>query len=55
MCPDICNYSEVIDDDPYGGSTDDEGGSPKISPRVSSIDSDGGGDTEDEIRRCGTQ
>ena len=41
-------YSGV---DPYGGSTDDEGGSPKISPRVSSIDSDGGGDTEDEIRR----
>ena len=42
--------SGVIDLDPYGGSTDDEGASPKISPRVSSIESDGG-DTEDEIRR----
>jgi len=41
----------MTDVDPYEGSTDDEGGSPKISPRVSSIDSDGGGDTEDEIRR----
>ena len=40
-----------MDLDPYGGSTDDdEGTSPKISPRVSSIESDGG-DTEDEIRR----
>ena len=42
--------SGVIDLDPYGGSTDDEGASLKISPRVSSIESDGG-DTEDEIRR----
>ena len=42
--------SEAIDLDPYGGSTDEEGNSPKISPRVSSIESDGG-DTEDEIRR----
>ena len=44
------SYSEVVDLDPYGGSTDEEGTSPKISPRVSSIESDGG-DTEDEIRR----
>ena len=43
-------HSEAVDLDPYGGSTDDEGISPKISPRVSSIESDGG-DTEDEIRR----
>ena len=45
----IC-YSEIIDLDPYGGSTDDEGTSPKIRPRVSSNESDGG-DTEDEITR----
>ena len=51
----ICSIanSEVTDLDPYGGSTDEEGASPKfgrISPRVSSSESDGG-DTEDEIRR----
>lgn len=50
------SHSEVIDLDPYGGSTDEEGISPKFSPRmstsprVSSSESDGG-DTEDEIQR----
>ena len=46
----ICHFSGMVDLDPYGGSTDEEGTSPKISPRVSSIESDGG-DTEDEIQR----
>ncbi|XP_065882475.1 uncharacterized protein [Dysidea avara] len=45
------NEPTTSDVDPYGGSTDDEGVLLRSTLRMSSIDSDGGGDTEDEIRR----